>query len=163
MRLGLILQLVVLLAVANGTPVIVNKLLGRRWSFPLDGGASFVDGQPVLGASKTLRGILFAVLVTAASAPLLLGLEWKVGVAIGGGAMAGDLFSSFLKRRMHLLPSSRSTGLDQIPEALVPLLLCRHTLSLTALDIAVGVAIFFVGEVLLSVLFYKLHLRERPY
>ena len=77
--------------------------------------------------------------------------------------MAGDLFSSFLKRRMHLLPSSRSTGLDQIPEALVPLLLCRHTLSLTALDIAVGVAIFFVGEVLLSVLFYKLHLRERPY
>ena len=35
--------------------------------------------------------------------------------------------------------------------------------DLTALDIAVGVAIFFIGEVLLSLLFYKLHLRERPY
>jgi CDP-2,3-bis-(O-geranylgeranyl)-sn-glycerol synthase len=162
MHLGLILQLVVLLAVANGTPVIVNKLLGRRWSFPLDGGARFVDGQPLLGASKTLRGILFSILVTAACAPLL-GLDWKVGAAIGSGAMAGDLFSSFLKRRMRLRASSRSTGLDQIPESLFPLLLCRHTLSLTALDIAVGVAIFFIGEVLLSLLFYKLHLRERPY
>jgi hypothetical protein len=163
MRLGLILQLVVLLAVANGTPVIVNKLLGRRWSFPLDGGASFVDGQPVLGASKTLRGILFAVLVTAASAPLLLGLEWKVGVAIGGGAMAGDLFSSFLKRRMRLPASSRAIGLDQVPESLFPLLACRSALSLTISDIAVIVISFFISEILISRVLYKFRLRDRPY
>ena len=162
MHLWLILQLVVLLALANGTPVVIHKVLGRRWSLPVDGGVTFVDGQPLLGASKTVRGILFSVLVTAASAPLL-GLDWKVGLAIGSGAMAGDLFSSFLKRRMQLLPSSKATGLDQIPESLFPLLICRHTLSLTLIDIAVVVAVFFFGEVLLSILFYKLHLRERPY
>ena len=77
--------------------------------------------------------------------------------------MAGDLFSSFLKRRMRLPAGDRATGLDQIPESLFPLLACRLTLSLTALDIAAVVVAFFLGEVLFSRLFYRLHLRERPY
>jgi hypothetical protein len=140
----------------------MNKFLGRRWSYPMDGGAKFVDGQPFFGASKTVRGILVAVLATAAGAPLV-GLTWKIGIAVGTAAMAGDLFSSFLKRRMRLLAEDRATGLDQIPESLFPLLACRLTLSLTALDIATVVVAFFLGEVLLSLLFYRLHLRERPY
>jgi len=77
--------------------------------------------------------------------------------------MAGDLFSSFLKRRLHLSPESRATGLDQVPESLFPLLACRKLLSLTALDITVTVLIFFIGAVLVSRLLYKLHLRDRPY
>lgn len=162
MHLCLILQLLLLLALANGTPVIINEFLGRRLSYPMDGGVKFVDGQPLFGSSKTIRGILFSVLATAAGAPVV-GLEWKIGMAIGSVAMAGDLFSSFLKRRMRLLAGSKATGLDQVPESLFPLLACRHTLSLSVLDIAVAVAFFFLGEVLLSILFYKLHLRERPY
>jgi CDP-2,3-bis-(O-geranylgeranyl)-sn-glycerol synthase len=157
-----ILQLLALLALANGTPVIVNKLLGKRFSYPLDGGATFVDGHPLFGASKTIRGIVLSVLVTAACSPLL-GLDWRIGLAVGGLSMAGDLFSSFLKRRMRLPAGGRATGLDQIPESLFPLLACRSALSLTVMDIASVVAIFFVGEILLSVLFYKLRLRERPY
>jgi CDP-2,3-bis-(O-geranylgeranyl)-sn-glycerol synthase len=102
------------------------------------------------------------VLVTALGAPLV-GLEWKIGIAVGSLAMAGDLFSSFFKRRMRLPAGGRATGLDQIPESLFPLLACCHTLSLTALDIALVVVVFFLGEVVLSLLFYKLHLRERPY
>lgn len=162
MHLLRILQLLTLLALANGMPVITNKLLGKRLSYPLDGGATFVDGQPLFGASKTIRGIVLSVLVTAACSPLL-GLEWTIGVAVGGVAMAGDLFSSFLKRRMRLPHGSKATGLDQVPESLFPLLACRSALSLTAIDITAVVAIFFVGEILLSLLFYKLRLRERPY
>ncbi len=162
MHLSLILQLLVLLTLANGTPVVINRFLGRRLSYPIDGGVRFVDGKPLLGSSKTIRGVLFSVLVTAAGASLA-GLEWNVGAVLGSVAMAGDLFSSFLKRRMGLPAGSRATGLDQVPESLFPLLACRHTLSLTALDIAVTVALFFVGEVVLSILFYKVHVRERPY
>jgi CDP-archaeol synthase len=77
--------------------------------------------------------------------------------------MAGDLLSSFVKRRLHLPPSSRASGLDQVPEALFPLLACRNLLSLAAADIAVRVVMFFVGEVVLSRLLYALNLRERPY
>ena len=77
--------------------------------------------------------------------------------------MAGDLFSSFVKRRLNLRPSSRALGLDQVPESLFPLLACRDVLSLTAADIALAVGIFFVGELILSRLLYKAHLRDEPY
>ncbi len=162
MHFRLILQLLILLALANVTPVLVNKLLGTRGSYPLDCGIQFVDDRPLFGSSKTIRGILSSVLVAAVGAPLV-GLEWKVGIAVGSLVMAGDLFSSFFKRRMRLRAGARATGLDQIPESLFPLLVCRHTLPLTVLDIAVVVVVFFLGEVLLSLVFYKLHLRERPY
>ena len=157
-----ILQLMALLVVANGAPVIATKIFGPRFSYPLDDGVDFFDGKPLFGKSKTLRGIVASILSTALMASLL-GLGWKIGVAAGGAAMAGDLFSSFVKRRLNLAPSSRATGLDQIPESLLPLLACRGALSLSAWDIAICVAIFFVGEVLLSRLLYAAHIRDRPY
>jgi CDP-2,3-bis-(O-geranylgeranyl)-sn-glycerol synthase len=162
MHLWPVLPLLILLALANGTPVIVNRLRGRRGSCPVDGGARWMDGRPLFGPSKTVRGILFSVLVTAAGAPLA-GLNWKVGAVTGVAAMAGDLFSSFFKRRIGIPSGGRATGLDQIPESLFPLLACRYFLPLTALEITAAVAVFFLGEVLLSLLFYRWHLRERPY
>jgi CDP-diglyceride synthetase len=162
MQLGLLLQVLVLLALANGTPVIATDILGNRFATPIDGGATFVDGRPILGKSKTVRGIFLSVLVTSAFAPVI-GLDWKIGTLAASVAMAGDLFSSFLKRRMNLPAGSKATGLDQIPESLFPLIACRSALFLTALDIVVGVALFFVGELLLSRLLYHFHLRSRPY
>lgn len=157
-----IVQISVLLAVANGAPVIVAKLLGSRYALPLDAGATFFDGRPLLGRSKTLRGVMVAILATAIAAPLL-GLGPGLGAAIGAAAMAGDVISSFVKRRINLAPSSRATGLDQVPESLMPLLVCRGALSLSVADILIGVAIFFVGEVVLSVLLFRAHIRDRPY
>src|SRR6478736_778738 len=54
-------------------------------------------------------------------------------------AMAGDLFSSFVKRRLHLASSSMAIGLDHIPESLFPLLASRWLLPLNILDIVAGV------------------------
>ena len=157
-----IMRLALLLAVANGAPVIATRIFGQRFSCPLDGGVEFVDRKPLLGKSKTVRGIVVSILLSALAAPLL-GLGWKIGVVVGSAAMAGDLVSSFVKRRLNLTPSSRATGLDQIPESLFPLLACRGALALSILDIGFGVAIFFVGEVVLSRLLYKAHIRDRPY
>ena len=39
-----------------------------------------------------------------------------IGLLVAATAMAGDLLSSFLKRRLALAPSSQAIGLDQIPE-----------------------------------------------
>ena len=157
-----VLQLLILLMLANGTPVIAKKIAGRHYSYPLDGNLTFADGWPVFGRSKTIRGVVLAVLITAASAPLI-GLDWRIGLLVGSFAMAGDLFSSFWKRRLGLPSSSRASGLDQIPESLLPLLACRDLLALTAADIVVCVVIFFVGEVVLSRLLYAFRLRDRPY
>jgi len=65
----------------------------------------------------------------------LLGHTVTRGAVIGSAAMAGDLFSSFVKRRFGFQPSSRATGLDQSPESLFPLLACCGWLPLTLLDI----------------------------
>jgi CDP-2,3-bis-(O-geranylgeranyl)-sn-glycerol synthase len=97
-----------------------------------------------------------------AGAPLI-GLEADLGARIAALAMAGDLLSSFIKRRLRLPPSSQALGLDQIPESLLPLLACIDPLDLTMYDIAAGVVIFLVGELLLSRLLFRIHLRDRPY
>jgi CDP-2,3-bis-(O-geranylgeranyl)-sn-glycerol synthase len=156
------LQLLVLLSLANGTPVIAKKILGDRLAWPLDCGVRFVDGRPLLGASKTWRGIVLAVLASGAGAALI-GPGWRIGLVVGGLAMAGDLLSSFVKRRLSLKPSSQAIGLDQVPEALLPLVACSGRLALSALDIAAIVAVFFVGEIVASRLLYRLHIRDEPY
>lgn len=155
-------QLLFLLMLANGTPVAAKKIFGDRYSYPLDCNLRFFDGRPLLGRSKTIRGILLAVLVTTAAAPLI-GLGWEIGVLAGSFAMIGDLLSSFAKRRLALPSSSRASGVDQIPESLFPLLACRNLLGLQAGDIVVCLMMFFIGEVVLSRVLYAVRLRDRPY
>ncbi|MGB3390431.1 MAG: CDP-archaeol synthase [Pseudaminobacter sp.] len=82
---------------------------------------------------------------------------------IGFTAMAGDMLSSFVKRRLRLAPSAMAPGLDQVPESLLPLLAVRNLLGLSILDVAVGVAAFWAGELIVSRLLYALHIRDRPY
>jgi hypothetical protein len=157
-----LLQSVLLLTLANGAPVVAKKLLGPRLALPLDAGARFLDGRPWLGPSKTVRGVVASVVTTAVVAPLL-GLSPTTGGLVAALAMIGDLFSSFVKRRLRFPSSSQAIGLDQVPESLLPLLVCRQTLSLTFLDVAIVVGIFIVGELILSRLLYDLHVRDEPY
>src|SRR3979490_36258 len=162
MQLLHILQLLVLLILVNATPIVAKKIFGPRFSFPLDAGTIFFDGRPLFGPSKTIRGILISVLITTASAPLI-GLDLTIGAIVAGAAMVGDLFSSFVKRRLNFPSSSQSLCLDQVPESLFPMLACRGPLSLTITDIALGVGIFFIGELILSRLLYRVHVRDEPY
>jgi len=162
MQLLHILQILVLLTFANGTPIVAKKIFGSRFALPLDAGIIFFDGRPVFGASKTMRGIVVSILITSAIAPFI-GLDLTIGAIVASSAMAGDLFSSFVKRRLNFPPSGQALGLDQVPESLFPMLACRDALSLTIADIALGVGIFFIGELILSRLLFRAHLRDEPY
>jgi hypothetical protein len=51
----------------------------------------------------------------------------------------GAPLSSFIKRRLALVPSSQAIGLDQIPESLFPLLACRQ-LGMTAANKSTSIA-----------------------
>ncbi len=157
-----IAQLLTLTTIANGTPVIAQKLFGKIGSQPVDRGRAWLDKQPLFGPSKTLRGLMVGVLCPCALAPLL-GVRWTVGLTAGLAAMTGDLLSSFVKRRLGLVASSRATGLDQIPESLLPAIACASSLQLTSLDIATAIFIFFIGEIVLSRFLYRLNIRSRPF
>jgi CDP-2,3-bis-(O-geranylgeranyl)-sn-glycerol synthase len=158
----LIAKVVILLTTANGTPVAVKRALGNRFSQPIDGGLVFMDGRRLFGPSKTIRGALASVVATTVMASLL-GVEASVGALVGTMAIIGDLCSSFVKRRLHFAPSSQAIGLDQLPEALFPALACSSLLPLSALDIGVIVAVFSIGAVILSPVFHRIGLRDRPF
>jgi CDP-2,3-bis-(O-geranylgeranyl)-sn-glycerol synthase len=156
------LQLLALLGVANGIPILASKLLQNRFSMPLDGGLILRDGEPLFGTSKTVRGIILSVVCTTGAAALL-NLGWSIGATMAGMSMLGDLFSSFIKRRIHLQPHAQALGLDQIPEALLPLLAVKAQLNLTSGDIAVLVIAFIVLELVLSRILFRWKIRDRPY
>jgi CDP-diglyceride synthetase len=158
----LLLKLLGLLIIANGTPVIAKKIFGSRFSYPLDARIKFIDGRPLLGSAKTARGLTLAIIATTLSAPLF-GLSWEVGFNVALFAMLGDLLSSFIKRRFNMPPSSMAFGLDQIPESLFPMFVCQLTLGLTTKGMLSVVISFFILELLLSRILFGLGLRETPY
>ncbi|HEY8063250.1 MAG TPA: CDP-archaeol synthase [Methylosinus sp.] len=157
-----ILRLLLLLIVANGAPILGKRMLGAAFACPVDGGARFFDGRPLLGASKTWRGVALAILAATLCAPLV-GLPASLGARLGAFAMAGDLFSSFVKRRLGLAASSRAPGLDQIPEALAPLLAIASPAALGVAEIIIVTGLFFFGSQALSRLMFDLRVRERPF
>jgi CDP-diglyceride synthetase len=162
MHLVQLLQILFLMLLANGAPVIAKRIFGPRYAYPIDANVRFYDGRRLFGPSKTIRGVVCALILTGIAAPLV-GLSVQLGLLIAAGAMAGDLLSSFTKRRLGRPASSRAIPIDQIPESLLPLLACYTALDLSYLDVLVGVLVFLIGGLLLSRVLFRLHVRDRPY
>jgi len=158
----LLAHLLFLIIVANGVPVLAHAIFKHAGNRPLDAGMILADGQPLFGPSKTVRGVILSLLVTAVTA-FVFALPWHIGAIIGAGAMLGDLVSSFTKRRLRMASSSQAFGLDQIPESLLPLLLVKPWIDIAYIDIALLVVAFVVLGLVLSRVLYRLRLRERPY
>lgn len=162
LTIELAIELLTLLLAANGSPVIAKRLLGDKFTAPVDAGFIFVDGRPLLGSSKTIRGVLAGVTITAMIAPLL-GYSILTGAIFGLLSLSGDALSSFLKRRLNIRSSGRALGLDQIPEAFLPLWILRDSFGLDLWSVLAVVGLFFVGELLLSRVMYWLGVRDQPY
>lgn len=158
----LIMELLLLLLAANGAPVVAARLLKWIANWPLDFGCYAGDGQRLLGASKTWRGVIAAVAATAVVA-YFLGYPIMHGAIFGLFAMLGDTLSSFIKRRMGLSASAKAVGLDQIPEAVVPVWLMHEQFDVTwSLGLATVIA-FLLSGIVLSKLLYQLHIRSQPH
>jgi CDP-archaeol synthase len=149
------LRAFVLLGAAHSAPWAAGYLFGHRLSAPIDAGMKLTDGRRVLGAHKTWRGLVAAMLTCALVGPLL-GYSVGLGIAFAILALAGDAASSLIKRRLRLEPGAELPGLDQIPEALTPLL------ALSApLGIGVGTVWTLTGVFMLADL-AAMPLRRHP-
>jgi CDP-2,3-bis-(O-geranylgeranyl)-sn-glycerol synthase len=154
--------LLILLLVANGSPIIVRSLLGDRLRARIDAGVSLGDGHALFGESKTIVGAAVAVCTTTLLAAAL-GFGWTIGLLIGTLAMLGDLVSSFVKRRIGLRSSAAAPGLDQIPESLLPMLAVKPLLALSLTQVALLSLGFMLADLLISRLLYRLGFRQHPY
>ncbi len=157
-----LLQLLLLIIIANGAPILARVLLHDAFELAVDFGRKLPDNNAIFGASKTWRGILAAVFATSAAA-WLLGHAPKTGLLIATFAVAGDLASSFIKRRLAMKPSSMAPLLDQVPESLFPALMMMPVFNLDLLSVLLLVLIFVIIELALSHTLYKWGIRKRPY
>ncbi|HHO58810.1 MAG TPA: CDP-archaeol synthase, partial [Thiotrichales bacterium] len=122
-------QLLLLIIIANGAPILIRDLFLDCCHVAVDFGRKLPDGQPLFGASKTWRGIVAALLITTVVS-VVLGYPAKTGLMIAAFAVLGDLSSSFIKRRLAMKPSSMAPLLDQVPESLFPALMVREVFHL---------------------------------
>lgn len=156
------LQLLLLIIIANGAPILIHVLLQDVFSMPVDFAKKLPDDEPIFGASKTWRGILAALLATPVAA-WLLGYPAETGLLVAVFVVLGDLGSSFIKRRLRLAPSSQAILLDQIPESLLPAFLMRHVFHLDIASVMLLVLIFIIIELVLSNILFRWGLRKQPY
>ena len=106
--------------------VLKTGALGRL-ARPIDGGRT-LGGRPLLGPSKTWRGILLMPAVTALAVSLTVTLArrlppdlspfsdrrvrpWLLGTVLGLGYCAGELPNSFVKRRLGIPPGGSAKRL----------------------------------------------------
>ena len=153
------LKLFFLIVIANGAPIIAReisiKFFGGDNSCPVDGGLKLPDSYDLFGRSKTVRGIIASLVLTAVTG-LLIDVPVPVSLSIALFAMLGDLLSSFFKRRLNKAPGHNMIGIDQIPESLLPLLAIRSQLELDILAIVFIVVSFIITDLVISYILEKI-------
>jgi len=137
-----ILAALLMVIAANTAPWASGRLLRGRLSAPLDCHVRLRDGTRLLGGHKTWRGVLAGEIACAVMGHLL-GYSWTLGIAFAALSLAADAASSCVKRRLRLAPGAEVPVLDQLPEALLPLLALAKPLGISTVA-AFTVAIVFV-------------------
>ena len=155
-------ELLLLIIIANGAPILIRVIVNDRFNRAVDFGQKMPDGKHIFGYSKTWRGIFAALICTAIAAPVL-GHPVEIGLLVALYAVAGDLISSFIKRRLAMEPSSMAPVIDQVPESLLPATMLKQHFGLDYVGVLLLVLIFIIIELLLSHILYKWGIRKRPY
>jgi uncharacterized protein len=151
----------ILLWVINFIPPLLTYVFEDKWNTPVDLGQRFRDGRPLLGPHKTFRG-LFAGVVAGLLSGSVLGFPWWMGLELGLLSMAGDLTSSFIKRRLGTSSGDIVPVLDQVFEGLFPLLVLSRQVSLGAGEVLLLLVLFCIGAYCGS-LFLNRVLRAIPF
>ena len=142
--------------IANATPVILSG------GGPLDGGRNWIDGKPIFGDHKTLRGT-----VSGLAAGFLMGLAQQSpfrGALLSIGAIIGDLVVSFIKRRMDYEPGSLLPIADQMGFIIFAVALVSLTNQAPTLDHSIGILIATLPiHYLTNVIAWALKLKSNPW
>jgi CDP-2,3-bis-(O-geranylgeranyl)-sn-glycerol synthase len=128
----------------------------------------------LLGAHKTVlgfaSGVGAALLVTFVqsrvgwSGSIVRDESWlDLGLRFGVGAMAGDSFKSFFKRRIGIAPGHSWIPFDQLDFVVGALLVTWGRAPLSLLDCGLILAVSLVGDVVVNHLGYRVGIRDTPW
>jgi len=161
--------------VANGTPVIIAKLLYklRLERHPIDFGRNFIDGKRLFGDSKSWEGLVAGILTGTITGyiqnlyPLIDSTTNTIvlGLVLSSGAMAGDVLGAFIKRRIGLNPGEPLLFVDQLLFIVVALGLsiALNMLSLSPFDWFIAVTLTFVLHIVSNLIAYIIGLKSVPW
>lgn len=166
--------------IANGTPVIANKIpLLNKWQTPMDFGKSF-RGKRIFGQNKTWRGLIFSSFIaglTGLGTYLLydnyfasLGLNpstpalaaFGLGVLLGSGALLGDATESFFKRQSGKQPGEVWFPFDQIDFIIGGLVVVAPFVRLSWVQLLLIGVVWFVSHLTWAYVGYLLKLKDTP-
>jgi CDP-2,3-bis-(O-geranylgeranyl)-sn-glycerol synthase len=145
---------------ANALPVLVGGGL------PLDFGKNFIDGKPIFGKNKTFRGFFFGLAIGTAVGLLetvLFGYPILFGLLLSIGALLGDLFGAFVKRRLGIAPGGLLPVVDQV-DFIIGAILFALPLGIVSWELAVAALIITPPiHILTNFAAYKLGLKNNPW
>lgn len=152
---------------ANASPVIFG---GGK---PIDLGKKFLDNRPIFGPHKTYRGLISGILTGTAVGWFQGGISPLTGLPQGGallgfllslGALTGDLFGSFIKRRLNISPGEAFPPLDQLDFVLFALLFASFTGDLpTPIGIIAIIVLTIPLHLFANFIAYLLRLKDSPW
>jgi uncharacterized protein len=157
--MALFIKLLILFWLVNLAPPFLAQIFESKWNSPIDGGYLLLDGRPLFGKHKTIRGVLAGIITGGLIGPAL-GFPLWLGLGAGCLSMLGDLLSSFFKRRFSFSSGDAVPGLDQIPEGLLPFILITHYYSLSVGYVLLFGVIFGLGAYYGSVFLNGVLLRK---
>ncbi len=128
---------------------------------PLDLGKRFIDGRRLLGDGKTFRGAIGGFLFGGVVGFLLCGLG--EGLTLASGSILGDIFASFLKRRLKLERGEPAPLLDQLDFYLFASLFFSIAYDLEIEIFLTGLIVTPISHLIGNLLAYSLKIKDRPY
>ncbi len=145
---------------ANAAPVIFG---GGK---PLDYGRPFIDGKPIFGPHKTIRGLIAGILIGLIATlvlNLLISYDISIGVVTSIGAMIGDIAESFFKRRFDLKPGYSLPLADQLDFVLGALTFSFMVSPPTPLTVLLVTIVTPPIHLLTNLLAYLFGLKKNPW
>ncbi|MBU4535448.1 MAG: CDP-2,3-bis-(O-geranylgeranyl)-sn-glycerol synthase [Euryarchaeota archaeon] len=133
---------------------------------PLDLGHDFRDGRRILGDGVTWRGTIIGTLIGTLigiiqgiiSGNILQGL--LLGFTLGAGALLGDAFGSFIKRRWNIGRGRPAPILDQLDFVVGALLLSSLIVPLEPILILLVLIITIILHLSANILAYSMGIKE---
>ncbi len=166
---------------ANGMPLIFGG------GTPIDLGKKFRDGRRILGDGKTIRGFIAGIVsgmivtyIQILFIPQTLNLiqEYTIltpdvfeiintdllrGFLLSFGALFGDLFGSFIKRRRGLERGEMFLGMDQIGFIIFAILFALPVIRPNIIFVILLISISFIAHILANVISFLIGLKNVPH
>ncbi|MEM4248031.1 MAG: CDP-2,3-bis-(O-geranylgeranyl)-sn-glycerol synthase, partial [Candidatus Nanoarchaeia archaeon] len=155
--------------VANAAPVIGYKVFGK-YNKPIDFGKK-LGGKPILGPGKTWGGLIFGIAFGTLfgfiqsffqphSFPVM---NLQLAFLLSLGALTGDAFGSFIKRRLGFARGKSLPGLDQLGFLVFALIFAYPVATLSFLQIIFLLIVVPAAHLLMNVVAYLLGLKREWY